>query len=172
MGLKILEEYLKKIPLGSRNAIEALRNKKRQAIVMYLKEEGTKSFIDISNKFGFKKGVLSHHLKILVGYRIIYHFYSKKLADDKYSFYELSKLGERVITGFINLLKQNYSPTKHENEAESADDIMIGTHLSNKIPYDWGIPKKTPIKTMTVVPAITDATDSEFKGSMKQIMFS
>ncbi|MHA1651181.1 MAG: winged helix-turn-helix domain-containing protein [Candidatus Helarchaeota archaeon] len=118
-----MEEYLNKIPLGSRNAIEALRNKKRQAIVMYLKEEGPKSFIEISKKFKLKKGILSHHLKILLGYRLIYHFYSKKIDDAKHSYYELSKLGERVIIGLIKLLEPVPSP-KHEIKDESVDDTM------------------------------------------------
>lgn len=98
----MMQNYIKKIPIEFRNAIKALCDEKRQAILVYLLEEGAKSFIEITNELEISKSNLDHHLKVLMRYGLIYNYYSKDKFSDKYSYYEISKLGNRIINNLIN----------------------------------------------------------------------
>ena len=97
-----MEKYANKIPLVMRNAIKALDNEFRQGIMLYLEKNAPKSFMDISNDLIIPKNKLSHHIKILMRYGLLYNFYNKNEFDDKFSFYELSKIGKRFIQTLLN----------------------------------------------------------------------
>ncbi|MFX1258994.1 MAG: response regulator [Promethearchaeota archaeon] len=99
-----MEKYLNEIPLVVRNSIKALCDENRQGILIYLEKEGPKSFIDISNDLKIPKNNLSHHIKILMRYGLLYNFHNKEEFDDRYSFYELSKLGKTFIDTLLNFI--------------------------------------------------------------------
>ncbi len=98
-----------------RNSIKALSNEKRQGILIYLLREGSKSFTDITKDLNILKNNLSNHVKILMRYGLIYNFYNKNEFDDKYSFYEISKLGKKIL---INLLELAKPSMEEENVPE------------------------------------------------------
>ncbi|MHA1492036.1 MAG: ArsR/SmtB family transcription factor [Promethearchaeota archaeon] len=84
-----MEKYINKIPLVLRNAIKGLSDEKRQSILIYLLREGSKSFTEINDELKISKNNLSHHLKVLMQYGLLYNFYDRNELVNKYSFYEV-----------------------------------------------------------------------------------
>ena len=80
-----------------KNSLKALCDENRQDILIYLLKNGSKSFIEISKDLKIPKNNLSHHIKVLMRYALIYNFYNRNEFADKYSFYEISKLGKTII---------------------------------------------------------------------------
>lgn len=99
-----MEKHVNEIPLLVRNSIKALCNENRQGILIYLLKNGSKSFIEISKGLKIPKNNLSHHIKVLMRYALIYNFYDRNEFADKYSFYKISKLGKTVISNLFNLM--------------------------------------------------------------------
>ena len=62
------------------------------------------------------KNNLSYHFKILIRYGLIYNFYDRNEFAEKYSFYEISKLGKRLITTLLNFIK----PTLYMEEVDAS----------------------------------------------------
>lgn len=117
-----MEEYLNEIPLIVRNAIRALCDESRQGILLFLKINGKKSFTEIYKELNISKNNLSHHIKILMKYGLIYNFFTENKFKNKYSFYELSKIGSAFLDILINFPIIN----KYTQETEdSAKDIPI-----------------------------------------------
>lgn len=107
-----MEECINEIPLVVRNSLKALSDENRQGILMYLLKTGPRSFTEIRKGLNISKNNLSYHIKNLMRYGLIYNFYSKDEFADKYSFYEISKLGKSIITSLIN----SVTPLKSEEE--------------------------------------------------------
>ena len=99
-----MSKYLEELPLIIRNAIKGLCDEKRQGILIYLKNKGPKSFTDITKEFDLSKANLSHHLRNLMKTGLIYNFYKKNKLNDKYSYYEISKLGKIIIENLISMV--------------------------------------------------------------------
>ncbi len=110
-----MNKYVFELPLLVRDLIKAFSDESRQKILIYLKKKGTKSFIEISKELEIPKNNLSHHIKTLMRYGLIYNFYRRNKFADKYSFYEISKLGKKIITSLSNLI----SPISYELELPS-----------------------------------------------------
>lgn len=115
-----MEKYINEIPLVVRNSLKALSDEKRQGILIYLLRTGSKSFIEISKDLKIPKNNLSHHIKILMRYALIYNFYDRNEYNDKYSFYKISKLGKKMIENLLTLV----SPIIYEEEEESSYDLI------------------------------------------------
>lgn len=101
-----MERYINKLPLIVRNSLKALNDEKRQSILIYLLKEGPKSFSEICKDLIISKNNFSHHIKILIRFGLIYNYYNRNEYDDKYSFYEISKLGREFIELLINFLSK------------------------------------------------------------------
>lgn len=99
-----LEKYINEIPLMVRNFLKALNNETRQGIIIYLLRVGSKSFTEMSKDLKLSKNTLSHHIKNLTQHGLIYNFYSRNEFDDKYSFYEISKLGKKLINNLMDFI--------------------------------------------------------------------
>ena len=119
-----MEKYINEIPLVVRNAIKGLSDERRQGILMYLLKEGSKSFTDINKELKISKNNLSHHLKVLLQYGLLYNYYNRNRFANKYSFYEVSKLGKKVINNFINLV----TPIPSEE---------MGLSINIREPFTW-----------------------------------
>ena len=72
-----MKDSKEEIPLVIRNAIKGLSDENRQSLLIYLLKNGAKSFIEIYKDFNLSKSNLSHHLKTLMRYGLIYNFYNK-----------------------------------------------------------------------------------------------
>jgi len=118
-----MKRYINEIPLVVKNSIKALSDEKRQNILIYLLRTGSKSFTDISKDLSLSKNNLSHHIKTLMRYGLVYNFYNRNEFVDKYSFYEISKLGKVIITNLINLV----IPLRSEEE------ILLDTIMDKAI---------------------------------------
>lgn len=105
----MIEKYRKKIPLLIRNALKGLSDKNRQEILVFLLEEGEKSFIEISKELQIPKSNLSHHIKALTRYGLVYNFYKEDEFDEKYSYYAVSKLGKKILKYLQNMVVQKES---------------------------------------------------------------
>lgn len=116
-----MNEYINEMPLVVRNSIKGVSNENRQGILIYLLKKGPKSFTEISKDLNISKNNLSHHIKILMRYGLTYNFYNRNEFDDKYSFYEISKLGRGLINTLINFINQ-----KTPKEEECYEPITAG----------------------------------------------
>lgn len=110
MNVSKILKYSCRIPLVMRNSIEALSHFNRQAIVTYLSEYGSASFPDIQEWFDLEPEVLNHHICILLKYGLIYTSYNKndffdKNNNNEHVFYELSKLGKKVLNNLMSILR-------------------------------------------------------------------
>ncbi len=126
-----MENYINEIPLVVKNSLKALCDENRQGILIYLLRSGSKSFIEISKELKISKNNLSHHIKTLLRFGLIYNFYNKNKFADKYSFYEISKLGKRIIDVLLNFLTPTTS--KKEDVSNIEEPILsagVPTYLS------------------------------------------
>lgn len=108
-----MNEYINEMPLIVRNSIKGVSDENRQGILIYLLKKGPKSFTEISKDLNISKNNLSHHIKILMRYGLTYNFYNRNEFDDKYSFYEISKLGRGLMDTLINFINQK-TPKEEE----------------------------------------------------------
>ncbi|MBD3211244.1 MAG: ArsR family transcriptional regulator [Candidatus Lokiarchaeota archaeon] len=105
-----MNSYRENLPLEIRKALKGLNNNNRQEILMFLLKEDEKSFIEISKALEIQKNNLSHHIKTLMRYGLIYNFYKKNDFNEKYSYYVLSNLGKKILKLLLNgNLNQNTS---------------------------------------------------------------
>ncbi len=124
-----MENYINEMPLVVRNVLKGLCNENRQGILIYLLRNGSKSFIEISKELNILKNTLSHHIKILIRYGLIYNFYNRNDFADKYSFYEISKLGKRMIDLLLNFLTPTTS--KKEDISNIEEPILSAGDQAN-----------------------------------------
>ncbi len=143
-----MKRYINEIPLVVKNAIKALNEEKRQSILIYLLRTGSKSFTDISKDLNLSKNNLSHHIKTLMRYGLVYNFYNRNEFVDKYSFYEISKLGKVIITNLINLV----IPLRSEEEEYLLDTTMdkaiTEKHLTDVDSIEVSFWTEIPTKSM------------------------
>jgi DNA-binding HxlR family transcriptional regulator len=117
-----MEKYINEMPLLVRNMLKGLCDENRQGILIYLLKNGSKSFIEISKDLKISKNNLSHHIKALMRYGLIYNFYDRNEFADKYSFYEISKLGNRMIYSLLNFLVP--IPSKEEEVSQIEVSVL------------------------------------------------
>jgi DNA-binding HxlR family transcriptional regulator len=97
-------KYYELIPLIIRNSIKGLNNKHRQNILCYLLTKGKTSYTKLQKEIGISKSLLANHLQILMKYALIYNSYNAKHFREEYSFYEISKLGNKILQKLINMV--------------------------------------------------------------------
>jgi len=127
-----MEKYVNELPLVVKNSLKALSDENRQKIMLHLLNEGSKSFMDISKDLNVSKNNLSHHIKTLMRYGLIYNFYNKNRYKDKYSFYELSKLGTKIIINLIDIMNLKIEP----KEERIVEDEILGLSVSSDIIFN------------------------------------
>ena len=146
-----MSKYIEELPLVIRNAIKGLCDEKRQGILIYLKKKGPKSFIDIAKEFDLSKANLSHHLRNLMKTGLIYNFYQKNELNDKYSYYEISKLGKIIIENLKSMVLSNENRESkyfiHELESSMKKGVLIAVNYGENtmmiIPPSLLIAKET-----------------------------
>ena len=140
-----MEKDVKEFPIFLRNSLKALNDESRQNILLYLLKESSKSFVDISKDLSISKNNLSHHIKTLMRYGLIYNFYDKNKYKNKHSFYELSKFGKKIVMSLIELISPNI-----EEQEESTFEVV--TYVSGKSTDDLlEIPSQNLISAFVTV---------------------
>jgi len=170
-----MEKYVNEIPLLVRNSIKALSDDNRQGILIYLEKKGPKSFIEISKELKISKNNLSHHLKILMLYGLIYNFYNRNEFADKYSFYEISKLGKRLIDTLVNFITQKTFKEEESYEVSitagestfTLIDYATGEDVSGWVEVSIWEPKAESLQPVVV--AGIEATDDEISHNISLI---
>lgn len=169
-----MEKYINEIPLVVRNSLKALSDEKRQGILIYLLRTRSRSFIEISKDLKIPKNNLSHHIKILMRYGLVYNFYNRNEFDDKYSFYEISKLGRGLIDTLINFISKK-SPKEEEfydypiTAGESAFtfiNYVTGEDVSGWVEVSTWEPKAEPV-VVAGIREIDDEISHNFPLKMK-----
>jgi DNA-binding MarR family transcriptional regulator len=97
-----LDKYINLIPLEIRNMFKTLADENRQAIIMYLFVKGYTPLNKIAKELDMAKGDLKKHLSVLMRYGLLYNSFSKNKFDDRYSHYEVSKLGKKVLNSLLD----------------------------------------------------------------------
>lgn len=92
-----IKEYLKEIPHEIKNAVKAIDDETRLAILMILLREGETTFSQLLQRFKLNSSTLSHHLKNLIQASLIENYYAKKPNIQEYSFYNITNFGEEFI---------------------------------------------------------------------------
>jgi DNA-binding transcriptional ArsR family regulator len=128
-----MKNYRKKIPLVIRNAIKGINEKNRQNILIFLLEKGEKSFMEISRALEIQKSNLSHHLKILTRYGLVYNFYKENEYDEKYSYYSISKLGKKFMANLLNMVIQDKSEAETITLTEDKERIEDPTLIEGEL---------------------------------------
>jgi len=100
----LYEQYAKELPEETRLIISSLDNSIRQAILVLLEQTEKLSFSTIKERLGLDKLTLNYHLKKLYSSGLIDHYFEHKLGNKEYSYYSITKLGERFLNGLIMLL--------------------------------------------------------------------
>ena len=102
-----VEQYAGIFPDEIKDAIKAIDNEKRQAILGVLICEGELSFIDLKNKLDLKNNVMWPHLKALERGGLIENFLKEGFTDRKRSFYRISPFGHRFVKALFNSMSIN-----------------------------------------------------------------
>ena len=90
-----------KIPLELELALKGVSNKIRFALSLILIEKGPLSFSEITNLLNKEKSSIANHLTKLVEGGVIQNYLKKKPNSKEYSFYEITKFGEKIVSGLI-----------------------------------------------------------------------
>jgi DNA-binding HxlR family transcriptional regulator len=94
-----MAEYVDRIPLEARRAIDGLSNETRQAITMALYEHGKLRFKDFQSMLGLSKPDLAFHLSRLLQAGLITRTQRDFPAEETHAYYSLSELGEGLLRG-------------------------------------------------------------------------
>jgi DNA-binding transcriptional ArsR family regulator len=109
--LNKVEECSNEIPQETRLIIAALDNPIRQAILVLLSEKKELSFSEIQKTFSMEKLTLNFHLKKLFSSALIDHYYKHEIGNQKYSFYSVTPLGNRILNSLNGAL---IPPAEHQ----------------------------------------------------------
>src|SRR3989304_4370316 len=99
-----IKEYAKELSEETRLIIAALDNPIRQAILMLLYKRAELSFSDMQKELGLAKLTLNFHLKKLFSSALVDHYYKHEFGNQKYSFYVITPLGNRILTSLSKAL--------------------------------------------------------------------
>lgn len=99
-----LEEYVREVPEDVKQAIKALSENTRLAIVVALLKHGELPFSQLMEILGINSSILSHHLKNLVNASLVKNYYVKKPDSEDYSFYDLTSYGEAFMRSVYGML--------------------------------------------------------------------
>ena len=101
-----LAAYAQKIPEEIKDAIKAVDNEIRYAIIeCLLEEKQTYSYYPrLRQKLGISKRKLDYHLKELMLGGLVNNFSLKNFYDEHHSHYELSTFGKDFIGGLFQSL--------------------------------------------------------------------
>lgn len=102
--MNTIEEYIKEVPEDVKEAIKALSDDTRLAIVVALLKHGEFTFSQLMETLRVNSSVLSHHLKSLINASLIKNYYAKKPESEEYSFYDLTSYGEQFMRSVYGLL--------------------------------------------------------------------
>ena len=100
------------LPYELNLAIGGLNNKQRQEILFVLNDVDKISFSDLNKKTGIDGPSLSNHLKILSRALLAEHFYDHKIGNDKFSYYQISPLGKRLLQNLLGTLYVRIEKTR------------------------------------------------------------
>lgn len=122
-------------------AINGLNNKQRQEILLILNDVDKISFSDLSQKTGIDGASLSNHLKILSASLLAEHFYDHRIGNDKYSYYQISPLGKRLLQNLMGTLYVKVERTRIcttiqrvvERETTSYASVVLKPSVSKKV---------------------------------------
>ncbi|GEM_PF-5488574 len=92
-------------PEEIRDAIKAIDNKKRQAIIGVLLLKGELSFAELRDLLGLKNNVMWPHLRALEKGGLIENVMKRGFTDRRRSFYRISPFGQR----FVKALFESFS---------------------------------------------------------------
>jgi DNA-binding transcriptional ArsR family regulator len=95
--MKKFRKYAEEFPDEVKIAVASLDNSVRQAILILLSKKAELSFSDIMEELGLDKLLLNFHLKNLFSAGLTDHYYRHELGNQKYSYYSITKLGERIL---------------------------------------------------------------------------
>ena len=87
-----------------RDAIKAINNEKRQAILGVLICEGELSFIELKDRLGLENNVMWPHLRALEKGGLIENFLRGGFTNRKRSFYRISPFGQRFVKALFGAL--------------------------------------------------------------------
>jgi DNA-binding transcriptional ArsR family regulator len=102
--MKKYESYAEQLPEETRLIVATLHSSIRQAILVLLKQNEKLSFSIIKDRLGLDKLTLNYHLKKLYSSGLIDHYFERELGNKEYSYYSITKLGERFLSGLTMLL--------------------------------------------------------------------
>lgn len=94
-----MTEYVDRIPLEARRAIDGLANETRQAITMALYEHGKLRFRDFQSMLALSKPDLAFHLSRLLQAGLIARTQRDFPAEETHAYYSLSELGQGLLRG-------------------------------------------------------------------------
>ncbi len=76
----------------------ALDNETRFNILIYLANEGSKSFSEVKKEFKISPSSVEHHLDKLIGAQLIVNSYRTPSNEAReYSYYDLTDRGKRIL---------------------------------------------------------------------------
>jgi DNA-binding HxlR family transcriptional regulator len=79
------------------DAIDALGDKHRRQILIYLKEKGALAYSELQSITSLEKGTLNHHLERMMTGAVIRNFRGEFPTSQYNSYYELSGIGRRLV---------------------------------------------------------------------------
>lgn len=178
--MKKYELYAKEIPEETRLIVTSFDNPMRQAILVLLQKKGNMSFSNIKRELGLEKLTLNYHLKKLYSAALIDHFFEHEFGNQEYSYYAVTKLGERVLDRLIHVLipeipfqklaPEGTASQKYETISNAAYWMWSSYVGVGKVPFPVATPpnpknkrssKSTPIAHESFSTNITRYAESE-----------
>ena len=97
------------IPKDLELVLKGLSNNLRFALSLMFIKKGPLSFSEITNLLNKEKSSISNHLNKLETGGAIQNYLKKKKDSNDYSYYEITKFGEKIVSGLINGYNDYYN---------------------------------------------------------------
>jgi predicted ArsR family transcriptional regulator len=126
-------------PEELKGAVKGFDHKIRQAVVAALLIKGDLSFTQLSGMLGISKGLLSHHLDILLDSAFIRNYSQLEFKGRFDSYYAISSLGEALIDSFARTFALRTQRLPASNQASSGFGAVVRKRLDVETPHQLPI---------------------------------
>jgi len=113
--------YQSTIPDTFKFALNAVSNKIRFALLLFLIDNGPTSFTEIVEITRSVKSLVANHVKKLELGALVQNYFEKVKESNDYSFYKITVFGKSIVSGLLNNYNDYYSDSGN-NEYEEIED--------------------------------------------------
>ena len=119
-----VEALSNSFPEELRSAVKGFDDENRQAIVAALLLSGDLSFTELTHAVGISKGLLSHHLDLLLDSALLRNYSPAELRGRYDSYYGVSSFGQAFLSSLLHTLAVRTRPLPNSNPTTNSSAAL------------------------------------------------